>query len=62
MIPGFGIISAYGGYTPEYYNALGFFELRKSSSTTMDVSANDSYLVWGVFNLFFLIASLSLCV
>lgn len=27
LIPGFGIIEAYGGLTPEYYNALGFFVL-----------------------------------
>lgn len=27
MIPSFGIIDAYGGFTPEYYNALGFFIL-----------------------------------
>ncbi|KAJ5102997.1 GPR1/FUN34/yaaH [Penicillium argentinense] len=43
MVPIFGIIDAYGGYTPEYYNALGFF-----------------VLLWGVFNLFFLIASVRL--
>ncbi|KAK5800878.1 hypothetical protein VI817_003090 [Penicillium citrinum] len=41
MIPSFGIIDAYGGYTSEYYNAFGFF-----------------ILLWGVFNLFFLIASI----
>lgn len=27
MVPAFGIIDAYGGYTSEYYNALGFFVL-----------------------------------
>jgi hypothetical protein len=27
LIPAFGIIDAYGGFTPEYYNALGFFVL-----------------------------------
>lgn len=27
MIPAFGIIDAYGGFTSEYYNALGFFVL-----------------------------------
>ncbi|KAI1408028.1 GPR1/FUN34/yaaH family-domain-containing protein [Hypoxylon sp. FL1857] len=27
MIPALGIIDAYGGYTPEYYNAMGFFVL-----------------------------------
>ncbi|KAJ5387024.1 GPR1/FUN34/yaaH [Penicillium cosmopolitanum] len=43
LIPAFGIIDAYGGFTPEYYNALGFF-----------------VLLWGVFNLFFLIASIRL--
>ncbi|KAL7621989.1 hypothetical protein AAE478_007490 [Parahypoxylon ruwenzoriense] len=42
MIPALGIVSAYGGYTPEYYNALGLF-----------------VLVWAVFNIFFLIASVS---
>lgn len=30
LIPAFGIIDAYGGFTPEYYNALGFFVLCKS--------------------------------
>lgn len=27
MIPSLGIVDAYGGYTPEYHNALGFFVL-----------------------------------
>ncbi|KAI1394415.1 GPR1/FUN34/yaaH family-domain-containing protein [Hypoxylon trugodes] len=27
MIPALGIVDAYGGYTPEYYNAMGFFVL-----------------------------------
>ncbi|OQD97413.1 hypothetical protein PENSOL_c012G07548 [Penicillium solitum] len=27
MIPALGIVDAYGGYTPEYHNALGFFVL-----------------------------------
>ncbi|KAK2596110.1 hypothetical protein QQS21_006457 [Conoideocrella luteorostrata] len=40
MMPSFGIADAYGGYTAEYFNALGFF-----------------LLLWGVFNLFLLIAS-----
>lgn len=29
MIPTLGIVDAYGGYTPEYHNALGFFVLCK---------------------------------
>lgn len=29
MIPSLGIADAYGGYTPEYHNALGFFVLSK---------------------------------
>lgn len=29
MIPALGIVDAYGGYTPEYHNALGFFVLRE---------------------------------
>lgn len=29
LIPAFGIIDAYGGFTSEYYNALGFFILCK---------------------------------
>lgn len=29
MIPALGIVDAYGGYTPEYHNALGFFVLCK---------------------------------
>ncbi|KAJ6443659.1 hypothetical protein O9K51_04838 [Purpureocillium lavendulum] len=43
MIPWFGVVDAYGGYTPEFYNAYGFF-----------------ILIWGVLNIFFLIASLRL--
>jgi hypothetical protein len=27
LIPALGIADAYGGYTPEYHNALGFFVL-----------------------------------
>lgn len=27
MIPSFGIAEAFGGYTPMYYNSLGFFVL-----------------------------------
>ncbi|KAL1874763.1 hypothetical protein VTK73DRAFT_182 [Phialemonium thermophilum] len=42
MLPSLGIIESYGGYTPQYYNALGFF-----------------VLIWAVFNLFFLIASVA---
>ncbi|OBT81568.1 hypothetical protein VE02_10079, partial [Pseudogymnoascus sp. 03VT05] len=41
--PSFGIAEAYGGFTPEYYNAFGFF-----------------ILIWAVFNVFFLIASIRL--
>lgn len=29
MIPALGIVESYGGYTPEYYNAMGFFVLSK---------------------------------
>lgn len=29
MIPSFGVVDAYGGYTPEFYNAFGFFILSK---------------------------------
>ncbi|KAH8804464.1 GPR1/FUN34/yaaH family-domain-containing protein [Xylogone sp. PMI_703] len=43
LLPGFGVAEAYGGFTPQYYNALGFF-----------------LLIWAVFNLFFLIASLAI--
>lgn len=32
MIPSFGIIDAYGGYTSEYYNAFGFFILCETYS------------------------------
>lgn len=31
-IPSLGVVEAYGGYTPEYYNAFGFFILSMSSS------------------------------
>lgn len=31
MTPSLGIIDAYGGQTPEYHNALGFFVLRELS-------------------------------
>ncbi|KAF2011824.1 hypothetical protein BU24DRAFT_352987, partial [Aaosphaeria arxii CBS 175.79] len=41
MLPFMGVIEAYGGLTPAYYNAMGFY-----------------LLIWGIFNLFFLIASL----
>jgi len=27
MIPFFGVVQAYGGYTSEYYNAMGFYVL-----------------------------------
>jgi hypothetical protein len=27
MIPSLGVVDAFGGYTPEYYNAMGFFIL-----------------------------------
>lgn len=30
MIPWFGVVQAYGGYTPEFYNAFGFFILSKT--------------------------------
>jgi len=30
MIPWFGVVDAYGGFTPEFYNAFGFFILSKS--------------------------------
>ncbi|EFY91665.1 hypothetical protein MAC_02255 [Metarhizium acridum CQMa 102] len=30
MIPSFGVVDAYGGLTPEYYNAFGFFILSEN--------------------------------
>ncbi|GJN69940.1 hypothetical protein PLIIFM63780_010435 [Purpureocillium lilacinum] len=45
MIPWFGVADAYGGFTPEFYNAFGFF-----------------ILIWGVLNIFFLIASIRLSI
>lgn len=27
MIPSWGVVDAFGGYTPEFYNAMGFFIL-----------------------------------
>ncbi|KAL2209972.1 hypothetical protein CC79DRAFT_1394280 [Sarocladium strictum] len=41
MIPSLGITEAYGGFTPEFYNAFGFY-----------------ILLWGIFNLLFLVASI----
>lgn len=32
MIPAFGVVDAYGGYTSEYYNAMGFFILGNQSA------------------------------
>jgi hypothetical protein len=29
MVPSLGIAESYGGYTPEFYNAFGFFILSK---------------------------------
>lgn len=31
MIPSFGVVEAYGGFTPEFYNSFGFFILSKKS-------------------------------
>lgn len=31
MIPALGVVESYGGLTPEYYNALGFFVLSEYS-------------------------------
>jgi hypothetical protein len=28
MLPSLGIVEAYGGYTPQYYNSFGFYLLR----------------------------------
>ncbi|UKZ92445.1 uncharacterized protein TrAFT101_007401 [Trichoderma asperellum] len=30
MIPSWGVVDAFGGYTPEFYNAMGFFILSTS--------------------------------
>ena len=62
MIPAFGIIDAYGGFTAEYYNALGFFILCEFNICAFLRQRSDEFhvLVWGVFNLFFLIASIRL--
>lgn len=30
ITPSFGVVDSYGGTTPEYYNALGFFVLSMS--------------------------------
>lgn len=27
MIPSLGVVDVFGGYTPEFYNAMGFFIL-----------------------------------
>lgn len=27
MIPSLGVVDVFGGYTPEYYNSMGFFIL-----------------------------------
>lgn len=62
MIPALGIVDAYGGYTPEYHNALGFFVLCKRYALKLSpsLSLTFSSLVWAVFNLFFLLASCAL--
>ncbi|CAM1511844.1 Fc.00g093570.m01.CDS01 [Cosmosporella sp. VM-42] len=60
LAPGLGVVGAYGGLTPEYYNAVGFFVLSKT--TTPALARALQYLinmrtVWAVLNVFFLIAS-----
>lgn len=40
MTPALGIIDAYGGQTPEYHNALGFFVLREWISGLLVSPAN----------------------
>ena len=38
MILSLGIAEAFGGYTPQYYNSLGFFVLCKSSYQDLDMN------------------------
>lgn len=68
MIPSVGVVEAYGGFTPEYYNAFGFFLLNRSNLTPIAPQGSvygrtqvtltlTHFLVWGVFNMFFLMAS-----
>lgn len=61
MIPGLGIIDSFGGYTAEYYNAFGFFILRKRNILSIQ-SLTNTMTVWAVLNIFFLIASVRLYV
>lgn len=43
MIPALGIVDAYGGYTPEYHNALGFFVLCKCYALKSTHSFSDIF-------------------
>jgi hypothetical protein len=62
LIPALGIADAYGGYTPEYHNALGFFVLCMFHLSLLPLVLYLTFplLVWAVFNLFFLLASCAL--
>lgn len=42
MIPSLGIVDSYGGLTPEFYNAFGFFILGKSKKFQLHQNVADS--------------------
>lgn len=58
LIPALGIADAYGGYTPEYHNALGFFVLRKLSSSAIAFTLLTVISSLGGLQPFFLVGQL----
>ncbi|KAJ5459312.1 hypothetical protein N7530_011256 [Penicillium desertorum] len=59
MIPVLGIVDAYGGYTPEYHNALGFFVLLWAVFNLFFLLASCAVNI--VYVLLFLTLELCLC-
>lgn len=59
-MPSMGIVGAYGGKSPEFYNAFGFYLLGMFTSLySVLISRLTRLQVWSILNFFFFLASLA---
>lgn len=54
-----GIVGAYGGKSPEFYNAFGFYLLGMIMSFYNILKCALTVTVWSILNFFFFLASLA---
>lgn len=58
-MPSMGIVGAYGGKSPEFYNAFGFYLLGMIMSVYNKLKCALTVTVWSILNFFFFLASLA---